>query len=90
MVAAAVEDERSGIRVGTGLERPADQDRVVAAVQLLLELAGEPGDRAAEDGNLVDQLVFDAGELLLTARLRRKAAGELLLAGPEDVDAEAA
>jgi hypothetical protein len=63
---------------------------MVATVELLLELAGEPGDGAAEDGNLVDQLVLDPGELLLAARLRRKAARELLLVGREDVDAVAA
>ena len=63
---------------------------MVAAVELLFELAGKPGDRAAEDGDFVDQLVLDPGELLLAARFRRKAAGELLLAGPEDVDAKAA
>ncbi len=79
MVAAAVEHERPGLRVGACLERPADQDRMVAAVQLVVELAGEPGDRAAEDGDFVDQLVLDAGELLLAAGLRREAAGELLL-----------
>ena len=63
---------------------------MVAAVELLLELAGKPGDRAAEDRDFVDQLVLDTGELLLAARFRRKAAGELLLTGPEDVDAKTA
>ena len=46
----------------------------------LAALARQPGDRTAEDGYLVDQLVLDSGELLLTARLRRKAASEVLLA----------
>ncbi len=81
MVAAAVEDERTGVGVGAGLERPADQDRMVAAVQLVVELAGEPGDRASEHRDFVDQLVLDSGELLLAARLGCEAAGELLLLG---------
>ena len=60
MEAAAVEHERLRVGVGAGLERPADQDRVVAADELLVELAREPRDRAAEDGDAVDQLVRDA------------------------------
>ena len=37
-------------RIGAGLERSAEQDRVVAARELAVELAREPGDRASEDG----------------------------------------
>ena len=37
---------------------------MVAAVELALELAREPGECAAEDGDAVDELVRDAGELL--------------------------
>ena len=79
MEAAAVEHERLRGGVGAGLERAADQDRVVAADELLVELAREPRDRAAENGDAVDELVSDAGELLLSGRLRREPPRDVLL-----------
>ena len=89
MEAAAVEDEWPRPRIGAGLERSAEQDRVVAACELAVELAREPGDRASEDGNAVDELVRHARELLLATDFRREAPGDLLLVRCEHVDAEA-
>ena len=63
---------------------------MVAADELLVELAREPRDRAAENGDAVDQLVSDARELLLSGRLRHEPPRDLLLPRREDVDAEAA
>jgi hypothetical protein len=38
---------------------------VVAALQLVVELAREPRDRSVEHRHAVDELMRDAGELLL-------------------------
>ena len=53
----------------------------------LLELAAHPGERAVEHGDAVVDRVRDVGELRVL--LRGEAAGEVLLAGGEHVDAEA-
>jgi hypothetical protein len=90
VVGAAVEQERSRLGVGARGERPADQDRVVAAVQLAHGLAGEPGEYVRKDRHPLADLVGDTRELLLAALLRREAACELLLADGEHVDAETA
>ena len=65
----------------------ADEDRVVAAREALVDVADEVRDRAREDGRLVAFAERDAGELVL-ARRRSAVQGPLALA--EDVDREAA
>src|SRR3954470_21598203 len=87
--AAAVEEEGLYVLVRAGIDRAPEENRVVAALELLLKLAGQPRDRTAEHRDAVDEFVRNAGELLPTRGFRREPARQLLLVGREHIDAEA-
>ena len=84
----AVEEERLAFS-RFDVEHVAGQNQVVAAVDQVTELAGDPEDGARQSGQLAALRPLDGLPLLRLRALAGEATRELLLTGGQCVDAEA-